>query len=150
MSGRAKWSLAQRFWAHVEIRGPDECWPWKSGRAGIHPSFRAGGKTRRASLIAFMFTTGRWADYLRHSCDNPPCCNPGHLIEGTHTDNMRDKVTHGRQPRGEAHGRSRLTEAEVIAIRADLRGCRRLARAFGVSVSHVVRIRARRTWQHIP
>lgn len=97
MTGRCKWSLAQRFWAHVDILGSDECWPWKTGRPGRYPFFRAGTKSYHASRIAFMLATGRWADYLRHSCDNPPCVNPGHLIESTHAANVADMMAKGRE-----------------------------------------------------
>ena len=33
---------------------------------------------------------------IRHRCDNPACCNPEHLIAGTHSDNMLDAVSRGR------------------------------------------------------
>ena len=32
----------------------------------------------------------------RHSCDNPPCINHLHLIEGTQLENIRDAVERGR------------------------------------------------------
>ena len=27
-----------------------------------------------------------------HTCDNPPCCNPEHLIEMTHEQNMQSSI----------------------------------------------------------
>lgn len=41
-----------------------------------------------------------------HSCDNPWCVRPDHLFVGTPNDNMQDKVTKGRQSRGDTHGRA--------------------------------------------
>lgn len=33
---------------------------------------------------------------VRHTCDNPPCVRPDHLIVGTCADNTRDKIERGR------------------------------------------------------
>src|SRR5699024_2581596 len=30
-------------------------------------------------------------EIVRHSCDNPPCMEPSHLLSGTHADNGNDK-----------------------------------------------------------
>ena len=32
-----------------------------------------------------------------HICDNPSCCNPSHLVIGTHADNQTDKYKKNRQ-----------------------------------------------------
>lgn len=36
----------------------------------------------------------------RHSCDNPPCINQDHLLEGTQADNIADAVARGRNHGG--------------------------------------------------
>lgn len=33
---------------------------------------------------------------VRHSCDNPPCCNPAHLLVGTAAQNAQDMAERGR------------------------------------------------------
>lgn len=35
-----------------------------------------------------------------HGCDNPPCCNPAHLTQGTDADNIGDAMKRGRPHRG--------------------------------------------------
>lgn len=44
-------------------------------------------------------------DIIRHTCDTPACCNPRHLLCGTHADNVQDKVNKGRQAKGKTNGR---------------------------------------------
>jgi hypothetical protein len=57
--------------------------------------------------------------YVCHTCDNGMCVNPEHLFLGSQTDNVRDMENKGRSfhPFGELHGRSKLTEEDVIRMR---------------------------------
>lgn len=74
------------------------------------------------------------------------------LYWGTHTDNMRDCVRHGRSPKGERHGLTRLTNEMVRSIRRlEDSGVtqRTIAGQFRVSQSSVHRIVSRQLWTHI-
>jgi hypothetical protein len=94
--------LVERFWAKVERRGPDECWPWLGGKARRgYGMIRADGRQRPASRVAWSiahnapFPPDKFAC---HTCDNPSCVNPTHIWPGTPGDNMRDMVAKGRSP----------------------------------------------------
>lgn len=51
---------------------------------------------------------------IRHTCDNPPCCNVAHLRSGTQQENMRDRDRRGRQRYG-PNAPSRTHEAPKTA-----------------------------------
>ena len=90
--------------------------------------------------------------HVCHHCDNPLCCNPAHLLLGTPAENMADKVAKGRPAKGDSHGRSRLSSADIPIIRARCAAGephRLVAADYGVSkqaISHIVR---GKSWAHV-
>lgn len=92
----------ERFLSKVQAGQPDECWPWTSVRSrrgyGI---FRMDHErehfTISAHRAAWAIANGRVPEHgVLHHCDNPPCCNPAHLYDGTQKDNARDAIERGR------------------------------------------------------
>lgn len=55
---------------------------------------------------------------VRHTCDNPRCINPDHLIGGSLADNNKDRAERGRSAKL-VPSRQRLTEVDVLFIRAN-------------------------------
>lgn len=140
------------FWSHVDVRGPEECWPWLASRRPTgYGAVNRGGTMTKAHRVAFEKAYGYWPEVVRHRCDNPPCCNPNHLQAGTHADNVRDMHERGRYAgdrrqfaRGESHGMAKLTHRKVDTMRA-LFGVGRftrmeLAQIYDVSYEHVCKI----------
>lgn len=59
-----------------------------------------------------------YGEVILHTCDNPRCINPEHLVRGTQWANLKDMDTKGRGKfRGEDHGQCKLTDDEVRYIR---------------------------------
>ena len=148
-------SDAERFWAKVDARGPDDCWPWKAGRLRQgYGVFSIQGKSLKAHRVALAFSGVVFPEHMLvcHHCDNPPCCNPAHLFVGTPLDNMRDKIAKGRHRgahAGEGHHGARLTENDVRAIRSSGKPHRELASQYGVAVGTIAHIIHRERWRHV-
>lgn len=53
---------------------------------------------------------------VRHTCDNPRCINPDHLVPGTRADNNRDRAERGRSAK-RVPSRHKLTAEDCAAIR---------------------------------
>jgi hypothetical protein len=76
----------------------------------------------------------------------PYCVNDNHLVAGTHADNAEDKVARRRSVRGSKASWSKLTEADVLVIRASAGPSSEVAKQFNVSISTVSDIRQGRRW----
>ena len=76
------------------------CWLWQGTVAGngYGSLSHAGNRHYAAHRAAYEVFNGDIPANLlvRHTCDTPLCCNPSHLILGTHSDNMKDSVARGR------------------------------------------------------
>lgn len=138
----------ERFWRSVQISDePNACWLWigrKDDDGYGETGFTLEG-TRRAAKIAYMLTYGEipFGLIVRHTCDNPPCVNPAHLILGTRGNNNGDIIERERwRPRGQLDAIQQL-EAAIFAD--DIPGVTRFdtAKRFGVSGSTIKRARKR-------
>lgn len=107
------------------------------------------GKMRLAHRVRYFLQYGEIPDnvVIRHKCDNPSCCNPNHLEQGTHKDNMEDMVSRKRQASGSNNGRTKITPEIVLKIRESSKTQDELAKEFGISQSQVGRIKRGIHWK---
>lgn len=144
---------AIRFWSWVApLPAGGGCRSWLGSRLPKgYGSFRIGGAGSRkqgAHRVAYALTHGECpaGTHVRHTCDNPVCCNPDHLVPGTNADNVRDAKARGRNARGERHGQAKLTDAQVAEVRAQRAAgilAHKVAARFGVSAGYVYHLAMR-------
>jgi hypothetical protein len=74
------------------------CWeyPCKNGRGYGSVTYRR--KRWMVHRFVYWHVIGQFDLSLEilHRCDNPPCCNPDHLVPGTHHENLTDCLKKGR------------------------------------------------------
>ena len=111
-------------------------------------------KTVKAHRLIWFLTYGYMPkNMILHSCDNPCCINIKHLREGSAQDNVDDMVKRNRQAKGTNHGRAKLDEKEVIAIKElSIRGKHtqaEIGKIFGVVQQTITKIVNRKIWAHV-
>jgi len=147
-------NLVSRFWLFVDRRGKNECWLWKGSTRGAgYGRIKEGGVDLLAHRVSYQINRGPIpADLLVcHRCDAPRCVNPRHLFIGTQKDNLADRKAKGRfhPVKGERHGRSKLTEQQVLEIRKDDRSQGAIAADYKIHRAMVSYIKSRHSWKHI-
>jgi len=141
----------EELWSKVDRKGLNECWPWLGsineqgyGRVEIadisYYAHRVIYNLVHPGLISLKAPRIRTAwGFLRHSCDNPICCNPKHLLVGTLKENTNDRRVRNLNSwvSGENHGNSKLTmkqAREARLLRQTGIGPTALAKKFGISL----------------
>lgn len=85
----------------IQVGGPDDCWPWTGSLdTSDHPNpVRFGERSAQPSHVVHRDAKGYWPNVARHTCDNPICLNPAHIVDGTTADNMHDRKGESRPKR---------------------------------------------------
>lgn len=139
------------------------CWLWEGRLTGGYGSFYMETPKRRTTAHrgSWLLHRGPIPDGLVvcHKCDNRACVNPAHLFLGTYAENMQDASRKGRMnwrpgevrnlPRGEDHHGTKLTVADVVAIRSSEMSGVALAARYGITPTSITRIRKRKVWRHV-
>lgn len=143
--------LAEKF--NRFTRRTDGCWLWVGTRDNwgyglVRYEGRSTFKAHRASWLLHRgpLTPGMW---VLHSCDNPACVNPEHLRLGNHQQNIDDMVSRRRHAHGTRGAKAKVTDADVLAIRASTESAKALAARYSVSPAAIYSILRRKSWKHL-
>ena len=155
-----KMDLVARFWEKVQLGSVRDCWPWLAATNNKgYGQIRSRGRCFLAHRIAYELM---WAPLpiplnALHRCDNPPCCNPWHLFQGTSSDNVQDMLSKGRAYRGvpshgESHPFAKLSNTDVAHIKhlyaSGTHSRQQLANTFAVTYQHIDHIVKGRLRKH--
>lgn len=113
-------NMETRFYSHVK-KTPD-CWLWIGAKDEKgYGLFRVDSRRiERSHRVAYRIS-GREipsGKIVCHRCDNPPCVNPSHLWLGSIQENTKDMMSKNRQAKCENQSRAKLTNKQVLEIRA--------------------------------
>jgi len=113
-------SEIDRYWSKVDKKNDNECWLWlaskdKDGYGWF--TLKENHKTiqahRYSALLKYIDLQNK---LVRHTCDNPSCVNPNHLILGSPKDNSKDMIERNRSLIGELNPNSKATNAQASDI----------------------------------
>lgn len=137
-------------------------WTGYKDRAG-YGTVHHDGKLRKAHRIAYCQANNISIETInglcvRHTCDNPSCVNPEHLLLGTGKQNVADRIVRNRShhPNGAKNNAVKLTREQVEEIRAKYIPRKKgfnaesLAKEYGVSPTWIGRIVAGSPWKDVP
>lgn len=150
LAGKISHGSTERFIQSHKNYSSDECliWPFFRDRNGYGTAYAYGGRfgrlAHRIMCIAAHGDPPSDAHEATHACGqgHTGCVNPRHLRWATHEENMKDKHTHGTQPRGQSHHSATLTDDDlnhIIGLSTKMRQCD-IAKHFGVSPSTICAI----------
>ena len=131
---------------HINMMKGDHnvCWEWtgRVNKGDGRPYFRYDGKRMASYVCVYELHSGKELEksqVVRHSCDNPVCCNPFHLSIGSHQENMNDMVERER------HGLPKIAVKAIKKLREEGKTQKECAALYGVSREAVSAIDTMRT-----
>lgn len=144
--------LVTEYLAPYLTQPTDKCWIWTAAKyfSGYAKcKWRSPYSTQvytRLSRVILVSKLGRdltHTEYAQHTCDNPGCVNPNHIIVGNAVSNNRDTVLKGHWVNGQLNKINTTTKLKICKLYASGKFTQqKLAVQFGVSqvrISQIVR-----------
>ncbi len=143
--------IKQRLTSRGQTENDAECWNYTGSLTGNgygHMSYEGRAEyTHRISAIVHLDFDPKSGLFVLHSCDNPACWNPSHLVIGTQKENMGEAAAKGRM------GGKKLTPTQVGEIKyllAQGHAYSEIAPRYGVSTTAIGQIARGQTWRAVP
>lgn len=131
-----------KFWSSIRRGEDSSCWLWMGSGRGHTRLLGPQLQVHRAAYVLAVGPLGT-RQAVKHTCNEPLCCNPKHLVAEPQGLAMRN--------RGESNGRSKLTAGAAAEIRrafaAGEANRSQLARLYGVSPKAIRKVLAGETWK---
>lgn len=147
-----------RFWS--KVLKTEFCWIWQASKSRYgYGKILWKGRLVGAHRVSWELSHGPLSpgQNVLHNCpggDNPSCVRPDHLWLGTFKQNSEDAMRKGRMPRGEQSHFAKLTDQDVLDLRAlSPRGknnIQKIAEDYGISSTELSRILRGDRWAHLP
>jgi len=152
-----------RYWSHVDIGGEDDCWNWQlsATKDGGYGLYAAGGQLHRTSRFCYIHGEGLYTKKITGdlriatSCRNKLCCNPKHMKLNSQQEVFDKMRAAGQISVGSDCKQSKLTEADIVNIRARYSrrsitdGLGPISEDYSVSVGCIRDVIIRKTWRHV-
>lgn len=145
------------FWDYVDYSGGCfGCWVWNGPLySNGYGRFNSRGVSYLAHRLSYYLMKGICHEdlVLRHTCDNPRCVSPNHLMYGTQADNIQDAVERDRlnPAHGSKSGKAKLNEKDVVEIRklSKKHTFKKIASVYKVSPKQISVIVNGKQWTHV-
>jgi hypothetical protein len=157
-------TLQDRFEAKYQPEPTTGCWLWTAatkehGYGVIGLGSRSEG-TIKAHRLSYILHKGQIPEgkIVMHTCNNPSCVNPDHLVAGTHKDNSGYMVANNRHKmpdnNGEKSPAAKITEAQAKEVLEAYPSRKKgtgtaLAKKLGVHKSTIYQIWAGNNWKQL-
>lgn len=133
MRGRPRIAVEKRFWPKVKKLADDSCWLWTASINNKgNGNFHNGRGKVEAHRVSYELAFGKIPPgrFVVRRCGVQACVNPSHLFLGCGGHNTK------------------LTFADVVAIRASSEHVKVLAERHCVSRTHITQIRLGKKWSN--